>query len=99
MKEEPAMAYEVPPPSYDYDALDPHIDEETRKVHHDKPHQAYVDKASAALEGTEGDGKPIEDVLKDLDSLPSDKQGPVRNHGGGHHNHSLFLEVMRPRWR
>ena len=66
------------------------------KVHHDKHHQAYVDKANAALEGTEWDGKPIEDVLKDLDSLPSDKQGPVRNNGGGHYNHSLFWESMSP---
>jgi Fe-Mn family superoxide dismutase len=96
MKEEPAMAYEVPPLPYDYDALEPHIDEATMKVHHDKHHQAYVDKANAALEGTEWDGKPIEDVLKDLDSLPSDKQGPVRNNGGGHYNHSLFWESMSP---
>ncbi len=90
------MAYEVPPLPYDYDALEPHIDEATMKVHHDKHHQAYVDKANAALEGTEWDGKPIEDVLKDLDSLPSDKQGPVRNNGGGHYNHSLFWESMSP---
>ena len=90
------MAYEVPPLPYDYDALEPHIDEATMKVHHDKHHQAYVDKANAALEGTDWDGKPIEDVLKDLDSLPSDKQGPVRNNGGGHYNHSLFWESMSP---
>ena len=90
------MAYEVPPLPYDYAALEPHIDEATMKVHHDKHHQAYVDKANAALEGTDFDGKPIEDVLKDLDSLPSDKQGPVRNNGGGHYNHSLFWESMSP---
>jgi len=90
------MAYEVPPLPYDYDALEPHIDKATMEVHHDKHHQAYVDKANAALEGTEWDGKPIEDVLKDLDSLPSDKQGPVRNNGGGHYNHSLFWESMSP---
>ena len=90
------MAYEVPPLPYDYDALEPHIDEATMKVHHDKHHQAYVDKANAALEGTDWDGKPIEEVLKDLDSLPSDKQGPVRNNGGGHYNHSLFWESMSP---
>ena len=90
------MAFEVPDLPYDYDALEPHIDEATMKVHHDKHHQAYVDKANAALEGTEWDGKPIEDVLKDLDSLPSDKQGPVRNNGGGHYNHSLFWESMSP---
>jgi Fe-Mn family superoxide dismutase len=96
MKEEPAMAYEVPPLPYDYDALEPHIDEATMKVHHDKHHQAYVDKANAALEGTEWDGKSIEEVLQNLDSLPSDKQGPVRNNGGGHYNHSLFWESMSP---
>src|SRR4029453_16443349 len=90
------MAFEVPDLPYDYNALEPHIDEATMKVHHDKHHQAYVDKANAALEGTEWDGKPIEDVLKDLDSLPSDKQGPVRNNGGGHYNHSLFWEGMSP---
>jgi superoxide dismutase, Fe-Mn family len=90
------MAYEVPSLPYDYDALEPHIDEATMKVHHDKHHQAYVDKANAALEGTEWDGKPIEDVLSDLGSLPSDKQGPVRNNGGGHYNHTLFWESMSP---
>jgi superoxide dismutase, Fe-Mn family len=90
------MAYEVPALPYDYAALEPHIDEATMRVHHDKHHQAYVDKANAALEGTDFDGKPIEDVLKNLDSLPSDKQGAVRNNGGGHYNHSLFWESMSP---
>ena len=90
------MAYEVPPLPYDYDALEPHIDEATMRVHHDKHHQAYVDKANGALEGTEWDGKPIEEVLKDLDSLPSDKQSAVRNNGGGHYNHGLFWESMSP---
>src|SRR4051794_21844328 len=90
------MAYEVPPLPYDYAALEPHIDEATMKLHHDKHHQAYVDKANAALEGTEWDGKPVEEVLKTLSSLPSDKQGPVRNNGGGHANHSLFWESMSP---
>jgi superoxide dismutase, Fe-Mn family len=90
------MAYEVPPLPYAYDALEPHIDEATMKLHHDKHHQAYVDKANAALEGTEFDGKPIEEVLQNLSSLPSDKQGPVRNNGGGHANHTLFWESMSP---
>jgi Fe-Mn family superoxide dismutase len=90
------MAYEVPPLPYDYDALEPHIDEATMKVHHDKHHQAYVDKANDALAGTDFDGKPIEEVLKDLDSLPSDKQTAVRNNGGGHYNHGLFWESMSP---
>ena len=71
------MAYEVPPLPYDYDALEPHIDEQTMRIHHDKHHQAYVDKANSALAGTDWDGKPIEDVLGSLDSLPADKQTAV----------------------
>ncbi len=90
------MPYEVPALSYDYAALEPHVDEATMRVHHDKHHQAYVDKANAALEGTEFDGKPVEEVLKSLGDLPSDKQGPFRNNGGGHYNHTLFWESMSP---
>jgi superoxide dismutase, Fe-Mn family len=90
------MAYSVPPLPYDYDALEPHIDEATMRVHHDKHHQAYVDKANAALEGTQWADAPIEDVLKDLSALPADKQAPVRNNGGGHYNHTLFWESMAP---
>ena len=90
------MAYEVPALPYGYDALEPHIDEATMRVHHDKHHQAYVDKANGALDGTEWDGKPIEDVLRDLSSLPADKRTVVRNNGGGHYNHSLFWESMSP---
>jgi len=88
------MAYEVPPLPYAYDALEPHIDKATMEIHHDKHHQAYVDKVNAALEGTDWDGKPIEEVLKNLDALPSDKKGAVRNNGGGHYNHTLFWESM-----
>jgi superoxide dismutase, Fe-Mn family len=90
------MAYEVPPLPYDYNALEPTIDEQTMQLHHDKHHQAYVDKANAALEGTNLDGKPIEEVLKDLSQVPEDKRGAVRNNGGGHYNHSLFWEAMGP---
>ena len=90
------MAYEVPDLPYDYDALEPHIDEETMRVHHDKHHQAYVDKANAALEGTEWADKDVEDVLGSLDDLPADKQGPVRNNAGGHANHSFFWKTMSP---
>ncbi|HEV8451923.1 MAG TPA: superoxide dismutase [Mn], partial [Gaiellales bacterium] len=67
------MAYEVPALPYDYNALEPHIDEQTMRIHHDKHHQAYVDKANAALEGTEWADKPVEEVLKNLSSLPADK--------------------------
>ena len=90
------MAYEVPPLPYDYAALEPHIDEQTMRLHHDKHHQAYVDKANAALEGTDFDGKPVEEVLQNLSSLPDDKQTAFRNNGGGHANHSLFWESMSP---
>ena len=90
------MAFSVPDLPYDYDALEPHIDEATMRVHHDKHHQAYVDKANAALEGTEWADRDVEDVLKNLSSLPADKQGPVRNNAGGHYNHSLFWQMLSP---
>jgi Fe-Mn family superoxide dismutase len=90
------MAYNVPPLPYDYDALEEHIDEQTMRVHHDKHHQAYVDKANAALEGTEWAEKPVEELLRNLQSLPEDKRGPLRNNAGGHYNHSLFWEWMAP---
>ena len=88
------MAYEVPALPYAHDALEPHVDKATMEFHHDKHHQAYVDKANAALEGTEFDGKDVREVLENLSSLPADKQGPFRNNGGGHYNHSLFWESM-----
>ena len=90
------MAFSVPDLPYAYDALEPHIDEATMRVHHDKHHQAYVDKANAALEGTEWADRDVEDVLTNLSSLPGDKQGPVRNNAGGHYNHSLFWQMMSP---
>ena len=88
------MAYSVPPLPYAYDALEPHIDKATMEFHHDKHHQAYVDKANAALEGTEWADMPVEEVLKNLDSLPADKKMAVKNNAGGHYNHSLFWESM-----
>ena len=90
------MPYEVPPLPYDYAALEPHIDEATMRVHHDKHNQAYVDKVNAALEGTEWADRPIDEVVQNLSQLPDDKRGPVRNNGGGHLNHSLFWEWMSP---
>jgi Fe-Mn family superoxide dismutase len=90
------MAFEVPDLPYPYDALEPHIDEATMKLHHDKHHQAYVDKANDALSGTEFEGKPVEEVLKNLDQLPDDKRNAVRNNAGGHANHSFFWEIMSP---
>jgi superoxide dismutase, Fe-Mn family len=88
------MAFSVPPLPYAYDALEPHIDEQTMRIHHDKHHQAYVDKANAALEGTDLADASVEEVVTKLDSLPADKQGPVRNNAGGHYNHSLFWEAL-----
>src|SRR5881397_4234330 len=90
------MPYEVPPLPYDYAALEPHIDEQTMHFHHDKHHQAYVDNANAALQGTEWEDRPVENVLVELDLLPEDKQAAVRNNAGGHANHSLFWEIMSP---
>jgi Fe-Mn family superoxide dismutase len=90
------MAYSVPDLPYGYDALEPHIDEETMRIHHDKHHQAYVDKANAALEGTEWADLDVADVLTKLDDLPDDKRNAVRNNAGGHYNHSLFWESMGP---
>jgi superoxide dismutase, Fe-Mn family len=90
------MPLELPPLPYDYDALEPHIDEQTMRVHHDKHHQAYVDNANKALEGTEWADRPVEQILGDLELLPSDKQAPVRNNAGGHANHALFWEIMSP---
>ncbi|MCX6387800.1 MAG: superoxide dismutase [Solirubrobacterales bacterium] len=90
------MPYEVPALPYAYDSLEPHIDETTMRIHHDKHHQAYVDKANAALDGTEWASTPVEDVLKNLSSLPADIQGPVRNNAGGHHNHLLFWVSLSP---
>ncbi len=90
------MAFEVPPLPYAYDALEPHIDEQTMRIHHDKHHQAYVDKVNAALEGTAHADAAIEDILRNLDAIPEDKRTAVRNNGGGHYNHTLFWESMGP---
>jgi superoxide dismutase, Fe-Mn family len=90
------MAFTVPDLPYDYAALEPTIDEATMHLHHDKHHQAYVDNANAALAGTEFADAAVEEVLRNLDKLPDDKRGPVRNNAGGHANHSLFWTIMSP---
>jgi Fe-Mn family superoxide dismutase len=90
------MPFEVPPLPYDYAALEPHIDEQTMRVHHDKHHQAYVDNANKALEGTDWADRPAEEILQDLDALPEDIRTAVRNNAGGHANHSFFWEIMSP---
>ena len=90
------MPYEVPPLPYDYSALEPHIDEQTMRLHHDKHHQAYVDNANKALAGTEWEDRPVEAVLGNLEILPEEIRPAVRNNAGGHANHSLFWEIMSP---
>jgi len=90
------MAFEVPPLPYDYDALEPHIDEQTMHFHHDKHHQAYVDNANKALAGTEWEDRPVDHVLANLEILPEEIRAAVRNNAGGHANHSLFWEIMSP---
>ncbi|HXY81030.1 MAG TPA: superoxide dismutase [Gaiellaceae bacterium] len=88
------MPFELPDLPYPYDALEPHIDAETMRIHHDLHHKAYVDNANAALAGTEWDGRPVEQVLADLDLVPEEKRAAVRNNAGGHANHSLFWQIM-----
>jgi superoxide dismutase, Fe-Mn family len=90
------MAFALPPLPYAFDALEPTIDARTMEIHHDKHHQAYVTNLNAALEGTDWAERSIEAVLGDLDAIPEDKRTAVRNNGGGHANHSLFWEIMRP---
>ena len=89
--------YELPPLPYAFDALEPHIDAQTMQIHHDKHHATYVAKLNEALEkDAASQGKGLEDLLRGINEVPESIRGAVRNHGGGHHNHSLFWEVMGP---
>ena len=90
------MSFELPPLPYDFNALEPHIDARTMEIHHDKHHQAYVDNANKALEGTEWADRPVEAVLANVELLPEDIRTAVRNNAGGHANHSLFWTIMGP---
>ena len=90
------MAFELPNLPYEFDALEPHIDKETMEIHHDKHHNTYVTKLNAAIEGTDLENKSIEEIVANLDSVPSDIQTAVRNNGGGHLNHSLFWQILTP---
>ncbi|MBI4919649.1 superoxide dismutase [archaeon] len=90
------MKHELPKLSYEYNALEPYIDEQTMRIHHTKHHQTYVDKLNAALEKfPELQKKSVEDLLKNLNSVPEAGRTAVRNHGGGHHNHSLFWQLLK----
>lgn len=89
------MPHTLPPLPYAYDALEPHIDARTMEIHHTKHHQTYIDKLNAAIAGTEWENLPVDDLLKKFKDIPADKQTAVRNHGGGHSNHSLFWTVLK----
>jgi len=91
------MAFDVPPLPYDYTALEPHIDEQTMHLHHDKHHAAYVNNLNTAIEKhPELGNKSAEDLIRDLNSVPEDIRTAVRNNGGGHVNHSMFWVIMGP---
>ena len=91
------MAHQLPPLPYDYAALEPHIDEQTMRIHHDKHHAAYVNNLNAALEKhSDLQQKSVEDLIRGVNSVPEDIRTAVRNNGGGHVNHTMFWEIMSP---
>ena len=91
------MAYQLPNLPYAYNALEPHIDARTMEIHHTKHHNAYITKVNEAIAGTELEAKSVEALISRLDQVPEAKRTIVRNHGGGHANHSLFWTIMSPR--
>ncbi|HIG31486.1 MAG TPA: superoxide dismutase [Verrucomicrobiales bacterium] len=91
------MAHELPDLPYAKDALEPHVDAQTMEIHHGKHHQTYISKLNGALSGhPDLESKSVEDLISDLNAVPEAIRGPVRNHGGGHANHSLFWTIMGP---
>ncbi|HEY7835328.1 MAG TPA: superoxide dismutase [Ktedonobacterales bacterium] len=91
------MAFEVPALTYDYNALEPSIDEQTMHLHHDKHHQAYVTNLNTALEGqSQFANLSVEDILRRINDVPENIRTAVRNNGGGHANHSMFWQIMKP---
>src|SRR5579859_1041042 len=98
-KGERIMPFTLPPLPYAYNALEPHIDEMTMKIHHDKHHQAYIDKLNAAVEQAPDLKKyeNVDDLLRNFASVPEAVKGAVRNHGGGHSNHSIFWTLLSPK--
>ncbi len=91
------MAFELPPLPYDYSALEPHIDAQTMQLHHDKHHQAYVNNLNAALQGlSQFDNVSVEDLMRRINEVPENVRTAVRNNGGGHVNHTMFWEIMKP---
>ncbi len=92
------MPHTLPKLSYEYDALEPYIDAKTMEIHYTKHHQTYIDKLNLALQDLPAElaGKPVEELLKNLNAVPEDIRTAVKNHGGGHYNHSMFWEMMAP---
>ena len=91
------MAYELPPLPYPKNALEPHIDAQTMEIHHDKHHGAYVTNVNKAIAGkTDLEKKSVEELISNLDAVPADIRGVVRNNGGGHANHSMFWKLLGP---
>ena len=89
------MTHELPKLSYEYNSLEPHIDEETMKIHHDKHHQAYVDKLNKALEDNEElKSKTIQELMKNMEDISEEIKQAIINHGGGHINHTFFWEIL-----
>jgi Fe-Mn family superoxide dismutase len=91
------MAFELPSLPYPSDALEPHIDKATMEIHHGKHHKAYVDNLNKAVAGTPLESKTIDDIVKNISSVPENIRGPVRNNGGGHWNHSFFWKILAPK--
>jgi Fe-Mn family superoxide dismutase len=91
------MAHQLPALPYEFAALEPHIDAMTMEIHHDRHHATYVNNLNAAIEGNaELESKTIEELLRDINSVPENIRTAVRNNGGGHHNHSLFWTILSP---
>ncbi len=90
------MAFTLPDLGYAFDALEPHIDATTMQIHHDTHHAAYVANLNKALEGIDTGGRDLEDILRDIHSIPEERRQAVINHGGGHANHSLFWKILAP---
>jgi superoxide dismutase, Fe-Mn family len=92
------MAYELPPLPYSKDALEPYIDAQTMEIHHGKHHAAYVTNVNKAIAGKPAlESKSVEDLIRNLDAVPADIRGAVRNNGGGHANHSMFWKILGPK--
>jgi Fe-Mn family superoxide dismutase len=88
--------HELPKLPYEYDALEPYIDAKTMEIHHTKHHQAYIDKLNGAIKGTQFENMDVNELLKKINDVPENIRTVVRNHGGGHSNHSFFWQVMAP---